>query len=265
MNVSYVGVPEHGLPLITPEDPSFPELALETLAHRNPVGDHPDRVPAVSALLVNETRRAIVALSYVWTYTTKSGRTFSHRHSNLGSGMQVEVLTGRAKVHRDPYSFILEGSRRLITEDGMYGNNLDVLPDPVPRGGGFVGCGGGGRRQPVEDLAAVELSLDFAVLEDGVCVGPDTSGMMDSIQEQLDQQESLAGLIVSRLRGGATAGEVFDLLRPLARRDRARGADLLSMFVHASVHHLIRLEDRELMEWFERAAQPATRRLRRGT
>ena len=44
---------------------------------------------------------------------------------------------------RDPFSFILPRSKRLITQGGMSGDNTDVLPpDENARGGGFGFAGG---------------------------------------------------------------------------------------------------------------------------
>jgi hypothetical protein len=71
-----------------------------------------------AAILLNQTGKAIVTLSYVWRHRTASGTTRASRHTNLGSGVQMEVLCGRTAVHRDLGSFILPGSKRLITERG---------------------------------------------------------------------------------------------------------------------------------------------------
>jgi hypothetical protein len=76
---------------------------------------------------------AIIAVEWFWRYTSRDGKTRTSRFSNLGSSAQRDVLTGRSKVSRDLGTFILAGSKRLITELGILGNNLDVLtPEELP-------------------------------------------------------------------------------------------------------------------------------------
>ncbi|HYZ85999.1 MAG TPA: hypothetical protein VE621_16430 [Bryobacteraceae bacterium] len=95
-----------------------------------------------AVVLLNNTGMAIVAPEWFWRYTNRFGETRTSRFSNLGSSAQRAVLTGRSKVVRDLGTFILPGSKRLITERGMFGNNLDVLtPEELPRAQGY----GGGR------------------------------------------------------------------------------------------------------------------------
>ena len=80
---------------------------------------------------------------FVWRYTMAGGATRTCRFSNFGSSAQLEVLSEQAKAVRDLCQFILPGSKRLITEQGMFGNNLDVLrEDELFPGGGYVGGGG---------------------------------------------------------------------------------------------------------------------------
>ena len=74
----------------------------------------------------------------------------------------------------------------------MFGNNLDVLPrDEIARGGGYMGAGGGGRLSKGisdEQIVGIELCLELAILEDGHCVGPDESGLFESLTEALERQ-----------------------------------------------------------------------------
>jgi hypothetical protein len=266
MKVTVVDFPRHGITLIPRDDPAFDSFANEILANPFPPGFGIDTVSPIAAVLLNGTGQAIVTLSYIWAYTTDAGRTFTNRTTTLGSSTQMDVLTGRSKVTQDPFSFILPGSKRLLTENGMIGNNLDVLPpDAAPRGGGFVGTGRGhgGRSRLLEDLMAAELAVDVAVLEDGLCIGPDTSGLVDHLSEEIKAQRELAQQVLDALEHGASTGEVFDMLRPLARRDPLPGRpSLMSMFVHACISQLTRLENRDLREWFQHAAQARALHLR---
>jgi hypothetical protein len=196
----------------------------------------------------------------------------------------MDVLTGREKAASDLSTFILPGSRRLITEHGIFGDNRDVMTPAQNRFGGGVGSAGsirgGGRLRGMSgdferNVVGVELELDIAILEDGLCVGPDAFGLRESLIEQMQTQSDIAGEIVRALRDGATSGRIFEILRPLARRgwglpsvspgtlnarpapgrhEGLRFTPLLSMFARSAIDRLISAEDSTLLSWFEDAA-----------
>ena len=164
----------------------------------------------------------------------------------------------------------------MITEGGIFGNNLDVLtPEELPRAQGYCGgFGGGGPRGGTEsDIAAIELVLDFVILEDGLCVGPDESGLYEALNESLELQRRAAQEALTALQAGASLGQMFEIIRPLARhcasvprghRTQAGHAmPLLMTFGSKAVHHLINANAPELLAFFEKVAQPASLQLRR--
>ena len=222
---------------------------------------------------LTQSGQAIIVLAYVWRYTRTEGNARTSRSSNLGSSRQMDVLTGRSKAVRDLGSFILPGSKRLITEEGMFGNNLDVLqPHEIPpQGGGYIGAGAGrgtGREASPEQIAAIELSLDVAILEDGLCVGPDEFGLFESLTEALERQRSVAAQVVEAIRNGASEGQVFEILRPLARRTPpspgSRHASFVtSMFARMAIDRLLDASAAESLSWFESYSTPPSLRLHR--
>jgi hypothetical protein len=184
----------------------------------------------------------------------------------------MDVLCGSAEVVQDLSSFILPGSKRLITERGMLGNNLDVLPrDFMPPQGG--GGGVSAFHQELKTQASeIELSLDTAIFEDGFCVGPDESGLFESLNSDLERQRDTAREIVTALRSGSSAGQIFEILRPLARRrssPRGFGAQgktpspLLSMFATVAINRLVDQDGPELIAWFQPIAESTPGRLHR--
>lgn len=272
----YRGLAEFGLPLIAKDDPSFDALASEIESHPGPGPTRPDLlVSDPAAVLLNNTGRAIIAVEWFWRYTNRDGKVRTSRFSNLGSSAQRDVLTGRSKVGRDLGTFILPGSKRLITEGGIFGNNLDVLtPEELPRAQGYCGgWGGGSPRESTEtELAAIELILDLTILEDGVCVGPDESALYEALTETLDLQRAAAQEAFNALEAGASVGQVFEIVRPLARHGppaaRTSGKPrhsrpILLTFGSEAIHHLINANDTDLLAFFRRAAEPRSLELRR--
>jgi hypothetical protein len=272
-NTIYHDLAAFGLPLVTPAQPGFASLVHDIESRPEPFGSRPFDDLSNAAVLLNETGNAILSISYSWRYTSVRGGTHSSRYCNLGtSSIQLDVLSGRSEVVRDFGTFILPGSKRLITERGMFGNNLDVLgQDPRPHGGGYVRSAGGGTRHTTsEKIVAVELILDLAILDDGRCVGPDESGLFESLIEDLERIRSSAEQATKALRDGASAGQIFEMLRPLARRplDAAtqRGrSPFLGMFAHMGIDQLVNSDSSAVASWLETQAQPCRLHLHRAS
>jgi hypothetical protein len=273
--VAYHDLAEFGLPFVTSADSAFPALLAEIQSHPQPFGPQPDSNLSAAAVLLNQSGKAIVTLSYIWKFTLADGHTRPSHWSNLGSSMQMDFLTGRAGVTRDGGSFILPGSRLLITQEGMFGDNSDVLPaESASHGGGCGGFGGGGgmtRGRGQEETVGIELYLDVVVFEDGLCVGPDEFGLFENLTQDLERQRNTAQEVTEALRNGASIGRVFEIVRPLASHigpetaaSRLAGhSQLLSMFAGMAIHQLVHGSDSELLGWFEKAAQPSPIQLHR--
>lgn len=253
----YQGLASDGLPLVTPSDEAFP-TRLRSIRDNCwfPVPEVRDE-PA--AILVNLTGQTILAFALVWRSTNPAGETRTHRIYTLSSSRQIEALCGRSGVGPDDHSFVLPGSQRLITQQGIYGDNHDVIPPEVRRGGGFGGGGSRGGGTALGDFNRVELSLDVVFLEDGRVLGPDTSDLFQGLVSTLAAQRHLAWEMITALRSGATVGACFDLLRPMGLADRSHHDGLHSlrhMFLHRATHVLLHQPEDEILAWAEREAEP---------
>jgi len=265
----YRDLAQFGLPLVTPAQPAFASLVQDIESRPEPFGSWPVRNIGNAAVLLNETGNAIIGISFAWTHTSATGHLDRSHFSNLGSSMQLDVLTGRSAVTQDLGTFILPGSKRLITERGMFGNNLDVLGrEQTGGGGGYIGAGGGGlRRGPEEEIVAIELALDLAILEDGRCVGPDEVGLFDSLVADLELIRNTAQEAETELRNGASAGRVFEMLRPLAQHTHSRQIQHRSrspfarFFADMGIRQLVNHDSSAVATWLETQAQPSRLRL----
>ena len=271
-NTIYRDLAAFGLPLVNPAQPGFASLVLDIESRPEPFGSRPIDDLSNAAVLLNETGNAILSISYSWRYTSVRGGTHSSRYCNLGtSSIQLDVLSGRSEVVQDFGTFILPGSKRLITERGMFGNNLDVLgQDQLPHGAYARAVGGGTRNPTSEKIVAVELILDLAILDDGRCVGPDESGLFESLIEDLERIRSTAEQAAKALRDGASAGQIFEMLRPLARRTldaatQRRRLPFLGMFAHMGIDQLVNSDSPALASWLETQALPPRLHLHRAS
>src|SRR5260370_28591537 len=125
----YGDVPESGLHFVSSEDHRFRALVHDIEQNPQPFASWPIDDLTNAAVLLNESGKAIVVLAYAWRYTMANGTSRSSRYANLGSSLQMDILNGRVAVPQDLGTCILAGSKRLITEQGMGGNNLDVLTE----------------------------------------------------------------------------------------------------------------------------------------
>ena len=86
-------------------------------------------------------------------------------------------------------------------------------------GGSFVGSTGRvGGESGRKKIAGIELQLDIVFFDDGLCVGPDDLGLFECVTSDLELQRNTAQQIVEALCKGASVGQVFEILRPPARR-----------------------------------------------
>jgi hypothetical protein len=266
---------EFGLPLIASDAPEFPGLLEDIRSRPQPFGGWPMDDLSSAAVLLNQSGKAIVTLSYIWRFTDAAGKTRTSRYSNLGSSTQFDLLCGRGGVVRDLGTFILPGSKRLITMRGMFGNNLDVLKtEEIGRGGGYMGAGGGGLRgQDEEEMVETELALDVVIFEDGVYAGPDETGIIAGLTEELTTERETARNMLTALLGGASPGRIFEMVQPLARHHhpqtqlRASAGyhpTALRMFANHAIHQLVQGREGELQGWLEQTAESTPIHLRRG-
>jgi hypothetical protein len=266
----YVDLPEFGLHFVPFEDVRFPELANAILAQPRPIPIHvpnPDDLRE-SAVLLNESDKAIVAFAVSWLSEDAEGRPQGSRFSNLGSSAQMDILLGIAPPNQHIHSCILPKSKRLITEITVFGDNSDVLPESA-YSGRMGGGGGGAYRLGHRSWSSDELVLDFVIFEEGLFVGPDIKGEFDRLVEDIECTRAVAAEAERALRDGASGGHVFDLILPLARERQdprsGRRHPMQHVFGQSAVHTLARLGRHGLIDWFARYAQSSAVSLRRAT
>jgi hypothetical protein len=173
---------------------------------------------------------------------------------------------------------IFPGSKRLITPQGIRGDNTDVIPpDPNdPRRGILGGFAWSGGRRRAAEVVSGDLLLDLAIFEDGLCVGPDRYGGFDALMAELSERRRIATEILQALEKGASRGDIFEIVRPLAKGPppppppARTGPQANPPHVHAQhqfaqtvIHQLVQLDDGALRALFENAARPLAIELRR--
>ena len=273
MAPTYCGLPQYGLPLVTPDHADF--RALATAITVDPFGNKLEEAPPEGAVVLNQSGQAVLAISILSRWTDQDG----HPGLHTMGGLQSLAHLDRRPENADPRSMwshpFLPGSKRLITPHGVFGDNSDVLP-PEAKPRAFGGAGGrfnrGGMPRPERTL--LELQLDSAIFADGLFAGPDETGLYATIGSVAAEQRRLAAEAAALLRRGARLGDVFEVVRSAARHRPgpaagpadARSMHLLASFGRAALDLLIHADDEHreaLIPWFETQADVPRMQLRR--
>lgn len=265
-HVVYRGLESVGLPLIGRDEEGF-AVRLRSIRSNSwlPV---PDLLEEPAAILVNLTGQTILAFTANWRYSDAEGEIQSKRMYTLNSSNQWEALGGRGGIVPHDSNIILPGSQRLILEGRVYGDNNDVIPPEIGMGGGMSGggCGRTSSASAGREPRQVELSLDAVILDDGRMMGPDEAGFLDGVVGTLAMQRDLAERMLQAFDRDATPGELFDMLRPIAR-DENRGSRFTyssrHMFLSRATHVLLQESQDGIRRWLEQEAEPPRLTLRR--
>jgi hypothetical protein len=118
-SVVYKDLAQYGLPFVTRCDRDYEGLVAEICARQS----IPDEALDEAAVILNQSGRNVVAMTGLWTYWPSAGAPRKTFESNFASTAVFDA-TG------DRHSAFAAGSKRLITWQGTFGNNSDVIPTP---------------------------------------------------------------------------------------------------------------------------------------
>jgi hypothetical protein len=267
--VEYRDLPEFGLRFVTPRQEQFAAL-VEDIRSRAMGPAIPERNALdVAAVVLNQSGKAILGMTVIWSFTDADSKPHDEVASSIGQ-QTLDILTGRAPLVLDRFSCIAPGSKRLVTPDGTFGDNSDVILSDPFQGHGVVFSGRSGGDRPREWKSA-ELTLDAALFEDGLCAGPDTEGTFERVRTEIEMQHSIAADLVAMFRRGATPGQIFERLLPDARQlfatppephesghSRAR-----QRFAQSVISRYTHQRDEDLLAWLEKLAEPPELKLYR--
>lgn len=220
-----------GLTLISSADEQFAELVEDIRRRtevRNPGGPPfpPERIPAnlqFAALLMNHSEKSIAALAIEWKFENVTGQHFSHRlilpfgrSLLLPFGARPEQL-----VFGGYWYTIFHGSKRLIADMKIFGDNTDVRPprdEELWRGGGVGVGGGGGSRTDSRDLRNVVLAIDGAFFVDGEFIGPNRIQLWEDVYYEAEVKVEAAHIAAMGKAGGLSAAEIMTKIDHLLGR-----------------------------------------------
>ena len=225
-------LPKFGVILVPPSAPEFPALLTDIRKRiENPVAGSPPAPPAgndpdaPAMILRNNSKTGIAALSWIWKTQTADGRSTPSSTSMMGSGPSVLApfsLDERLRKLLAYWQVVLPGSKRLIRDNELLGDNSDVRPphdDEIWKGGIVSGSGGGYLRfrSPV---IAITLALDGVFFVDGGFAGPDTLHNFDRFTAEVNARLEVAKIARDGHNRNLALAAIFEKIEAVTGPDR---------------------------------------------
>jgi len=229
IQVNTVGLPEHGLTLINSSDPLFNKLAGDAIH---------EQLKPFSVLLKNIGDKRVIAYQLKWTLTRPDGRVLTNTQGfvNLNGLKRVtpedlgsEVGPSDESVF-DPGAVMLcspAGNQKLGKDDNDSSTSIVISTSSKPEAGNEAtqvrpevsrASHMTELSEQLSQLSNITVSLDGALFDDGVYVGPDSTHFFSLLRSRWKARADL----IREVGEQAHAKSRAEYLRALAEGPRLR-------------------------------------------
>lgn len=205
VSMKVTGLPDKGLILIGPADPSFEEKAASALNGRKDFTY--ETLKPYSVILQNRSQKTVVAYSIRWEYPAPKGQ-IGIWDQSFGEGSRL-LDGGRRKTNpsEDKKGLTIDpGESKLITPMSYIGSESRVTPDAQAADPGY-----GTYLRSVSDRFSggdLTVTLDGAFFEDATFVGPDRTGFFDIFTANVTARHDLMARVVAADKTGQGLAQV---------------------------------------------------------
>lgn len=265
-------LPEHGLTLTPPSDPSFDQRVASALGSET--GDVADAFRPISVLIINAGSRDLIGYSIRWELVRADGRTSIHWSGGVnGSALMGQSTPGGRQLSAREGSTIPSGRGTLVSPIYSPGQGMGVISgmamDRMPQLAKAVRE----RNHPLAaqvisaelaECVSITASIEGAFFDDGTFVGPN-SAVFEAHKASMDAERDLYQEIQFALSHGSTSAEALKTAEEWANSaDVGSGTaptDYYNSRKKAVAQHLIRMRDSRGPEVAARIAlEPLSRR-----
>lgn len=219
-------LPEHGLTIIGPSDPSFDTL-WKAHFRREPKGGA-DNWRAFSFFLENRSKQTVVAYTIQSCLTKPDGNNecFIQSVTNPralmdGDNLSEEMVEQSGRIKPNSARFF-----SLVSPDGSGAFRVPASPEEAEQ------LKGGARpdgkvllqryAEALSKYSDITVSIDGAFFADGTFVGPDTTGFFDETQAQISAKYDVLNKIAEKMsKSGESSATVFRDLEEMANQPEA--------------------------------------------
>lgn len=196
--VQTVGLPEHRIEIVGPNEAAFTALISKQLQKTS--GVDVNALKSSSAFVVNNSTQSIAALSVKWELLQADGRSLVHYRGYRGR-LQVLSEDGPARL-----------SGKIASNDHQLVSLLDVS-DNSNRGFRVNMRGGAGdEAHQLSESVKVTISVDGVLFADGTFVGPDTRDLFRRLKAEIEARTEAFEEIARALNGDSEAMKRIETL-----------------------------------------------------
>lgn len=244
-------LPEHGLTIISPSDPSFDgKLSALLKGEGNDVADN---LKPFSIFIENKSKRTVVAYLIQWCFTAADGRNDCYRKAfsnpralmggeNLSEGMERQ--SGRIKPNSNRFFSLVALDGRGAFRVPMSREELEEFKQ-----GKFDGKALLLRfSAELEKYTDLTVSIDGAFFDDGTFVGPDTAGFFAQTSAMIDANNDLLNEITLEMsRPNVSRDKVFKQIEKKAKQpeinldSKSTPADYYNYYKKAYADEVLRM------------------------
>lgn len=221
----------HGIAVIGPSDPSFDEKLAAITSGDEDLRQLVEVAKPFSLFIKNESGRDIVGCSIKWEFMKTDGTVVPLGNSYSTPG----VLMGMKPV--DPSlanktSLVGVNSAVFLSYDPLVKQYVDVaLNNPVGTASlnqksrefmrGYVAQLRQQQEKLTQSVTNITVSIDGAVFDDGLFVGPDSNMLFTHLQALIDAQRDLSQSVDRDLKQKKKSGEILDKVEGMSKKPRA--------------------------------------------
>ena len=216
----------HGLTIIRPSDPSFDSEVEAEASLKDKKKDLTEDLKPFSVLIKNSGTKTVIAYTIRWEMTSSTGETTYYDKSYA----VLEALTGGQKtlelLAKTNTDRTIKPNKRillpLLSLNDNYGIRLEGPRDEVEQYKQEAAEKNRAMllRRAASDLARrytdITVTLDGVLFDDGTFVGPDSTGLFDSVKAYTDARSDLLNAVSQALNNKTSYDQLFKAIETIA-------------------------------------------------
>lgn len=204
-------LPERGLTIISPSDPSYNNMLSDFLKGRsNPVIE---AFQPFSIFIKNTTNKTMVGCMLKWELMQPDGRVITDKRDYIAlwSLMGTAISGQNDGVIRPNTAYLFTPSYLAVNQvaNSNSGNSSAVLPTEMAE---YLKQ----RRSELDRVINITVSIDGAFFDDGSFVGPDSAGFFAKIEAMRNARYDMLQEVKQRVQQRARNDEVFKYIEEVA-------------------------------------------------
>lgn len=241
IQVNVKALPEYGLTIVSPSDPSFNEEVSALLPlkdEREELISYIETAKPFCVFVNNADSRRVVGCNLKWELTKENGEVAAMSISYSSPGVFMGMRQPEDELLANGGYIIGSNLTRFFSLEGLL---TDLVYGELARRNSSLPALNDKSKQVIRErtvslntqykdllqsVVSMTVSIDGAFFEDGTFVGPDTNGFFAQTQGQVDARRDLAKLVENDVKTNRTSADIFSKIEQVAKElDGPIGSD----------------------------------------